>query len=171
MWKRDEAEDRATARPEAVSEQERRPAAGRGERATIGRSITIRGDVTGDEDLVIQGRVEGSVDLKEHAVTVGPEGVVKADITGRLVTVEGNVEGNLRADEQVVLRGSARVQGDISAPRVTLEDGAYFKGGVEMGDSAGRKGMGQPLRAQAARPAEVAGGSAVAGQGGTRSGE
>jgi len=104
------------------------------ERATIGRSITIRGEVTGDEDLLIQGRVDGSVDLKQHAVTIGREGEVKANIIGRIVTVEGKVEGNLTADEQVILKASATVQGDISAPRVVLEDGARFRGGVDMAD-------------------------------------
>jgi cytoskeletal protein CcmA (bactofilin family) len=111
-----------------------------GERATIGRSITIRGEVTGDEDLLIQGRVDGSVDLKQHSVTVGREGEVKANIIGRVVTVEGKVEGNLSADEQVILRASATVQGDISAPRVVLEDGARFRGGVDMGEAAVKKG-------------------------------
>jgi cytoskeletal protein CcmA (bactofilin family) len=106
------------------------------ERATIGRSITIRGEVTGDEDLLIQGRVDGSVDLKQHSVTVGREGEVKANITARVVTVEGKVEGNLSADEQVILRASATVQGDITAPRVVLEDGARFRGGVDMGEAA-----------------------------------
>jgi cytoskeletal protein CcmA (bactofilin family) len=109
-----------------------------GERAAIGRSITIRGEVTGEEDLLIQGRVEGSVDLKEQAVTVGREGTVKANISGRMVTVEGEVEGDLTALEQVILRSSARVQGDITAPRVVLEDGATFRGGIDMGAPTGK---------------------------------
>jgi cytoskeletal protein CcmA (bactofilin family) len=141
MWKKEDAEKPANVRPEPRAEpreqQQRSP--DRAERATIGRSITVRGDVTGDEDLLIQGRVEGTVDLKQHSVTVGADGEVKADISGRVVTVEGSVEGNLRADEQVVLRSTGRVQGDISSPRVTLEDGAYFRGGVDMTEpGAGR---------------------------------
>ena len=104
--------------------------------ATIGPSITIKGEVSGDEDLLIQGRVEGSIDLKERAVTVGPDGKVNAGIDGRVVTVEGKVEGNLQALEQVILRSSARVQGDIKAPRVVLEDGATFRGMVDMGEPA-----------------------------------
>lgn len=107
-------------------------------RATIGRSITIRGEVTGDEDLLIQGRVDGSVNLKQHTVTVGADGEVKANVIGRVVTVEGSVEGNLTADEQVILRSSAQVEGDIAAPRVVLEDGARFRGGVDMGGASGR---------------------------------
>jgi len=112
-----------------------RPAAGSSERATIGRSITIQGDVSGDEDLLIQGRVEGSVELKLQSVTVGGEGRVKADIAGRVVIVEGEVEGDLRAKEQVILRSTARVHGDISAPRVVVEDGANFRGLVDMGEA------------------------------------
>jgi cytoskeletal protein CcmA (bactofilin family) len=108
-------------------------------RATIGRSITIKGEVTGDEDLVIQGHVEGSVDLKQHSVTVGPEGEVRANIRGRIVTIEGRVHGGLSGNEQVILRSSASVEGDIAAPRVVLEDGAHFRGGVDMGEAAGAK--------------------------------
>ena len=100
--------------------------------ATIGPSIKIKGDVTGDEDLVIQGRIDGTVNLTKHNVTVGPEGRVKANIFGRSVIVEGEVEGDLQGEEQIVLRRTAKVQGNISAPRVTLEDGASFRGGIDM---------------------------------------
>lgn len=137
MWKRDEAPNPVPNEPQPEKPMTRpdppRPAPVTGERATIGRSITIKGEVSGDEDLLIQGQVDGSVDLKQQAVTVGREGKVKAHITGRMVTVEGEVEGNLNADEQVILRSSARVQGDITAPRVVLEDGATFRGGIDMG--------------------------------------
>ncbi len=140
MWKKDEAvptfppspdREERPRRPEAPP-SESRP----GERATIGRSITIVGEVKGDEDLLIQGRVEGSVDLKDQSVTVGRDGRVKANVTARVVAVEGDVEGDLRAEEQVILRSSASVQGDIVAPRVILEDGARFRGLVDMGDPA-----------------------------------
>jgi len=138
MWKKDDipAPAPAGSRPEEgtrrpVTPQGSRPS---GEMATIGRSIVIKGEVTGDEDILIQGRVDGSVTLKQQSVTVGPEGRVKANITGRNVIVEGEVEGNLKAEDQVLLRSTARVQGDISASRLVLEDGAVFRGGVEMGD-------------------------------------
>lgn len=106
--------------------------------ATIGPSITIKGDVTGNEDLVIQGKIDGKVDLAKHNVTIGPEGRVKADVFGRSVIVEGEVEGDLRGEEQVILRHSAKVQGNITAPRVALEDGATFRGGIEM-ESSGKR--------------------------------
>lgn len=109
-----------------------RPASAGAERASIGPSIAIKGDVSGNEDLVIQGRIEGSVQLGQHRVTVGPEGRVKADISGRTVTVEGEVTGNLRGQEQVVLRSTARVEGDIESPRVVIEDGATFRGSIDM---------------------------------------
>lgn len=105
--------------------------------ATIGPSIVIRGEVTGNEDLLIQGQVDGSVALDLHSVTVGSGGRVKADITGRVITIEGHVEGDLNAKEQIILRGSATVQGDLKAPRVVLEDGASFRGLVDMGARGG----------------------------------
>ena len=171
MWKKDEVTpDHAasqTSTPARQSYGSSGGAAGRG-RATIGTSITIRGEVTGDEDLLIEGRVEGSVDLKQHAVTVGSEGQVKAGITGRVVTVEGSVEGDLRAEEVVVLRSTARVQGDITAPRVVLEDGATFRGAVDMGDQGSRvrtgtqASAGRSASSGAKAPAEAAASGNVA---------
>jgi len=120
--------------------------------ATIGPSIKIKGDVSGDEDLLIQGQVEGKVKLGKHNVTIGSDGHVKADVHGRSVVVEGQVEGDLHAKEQIVLRHTARVEGSITAPRVTLEDGAVFRGGIEM-DAGGKDGK------------AVIGKSADAGQG------
>ena len=127
--------------------------------AVIGRSITIKGEVTGDEDLVIEGRVDGSVDLQQHAVTVGPEGQVKANLSGRIVTVEGRVEGNVTADDQVVLRRSSWVKGDIRAPRVVLDDGAHFRGGIFMGEDAvpKRNAEAAAQRASATEPSKTNG--------------
>lgn len=148
MWKKDDVMPPTSSNPQPEAPtprpEPRRPASTGSERATIGRSITIRGEVSGDEDLLIQGRIDGSVDLQEQSVTVGREGRVKANITARVVTVEGEVEGDLRAQEQVILRSAARVEGDISAPRVVLEDGATFRGLVDMGDpSRGEKKAGE----------------------------
>lgn len=141
MWRKTEPDD--TQRPEARSPQpssstpSREPVRG-SERATIGPSIAIQGDVTGEEDLVIQGRVEGKVDLKQHSVTVGKNGRVRADVYGRTITIEGEVQGNLYGEEQIVVRQSGRVEGNITAPRVTLEDGARFKGSIDMETQKGR---------------------------------
>lgn len=139
MWKKDDAtavaehDVNTTPRPTPPSRPAQQPSVAGG-RATIGPSITIRGEVSGDEDLLIEGKVDGSVDLELHSVTVGGAGRVKANITARVVTVEGEVEGDLKAQEQVILRSAARVKGDITAPRVVLEDGSNFRGLVDMGD-------------------------------------
>jgi len=112
----------------AASEPPRRPS----ERATIGPSIFIKGDLSGEEDLVIEGRVEGKVDLKQNNVTVGKNGRVKADVFGKVVVVEGEVDGNVFAREQAILRQSGAIRGNITAPRVILEDGSRFKGSIDM---------------------------------------
>jgi cytoskeletal protein CcmA (bactofilin family) len=166
MWKKGEVEEMSGTSANPASTTPTRsaggqPQAGRGGSATIGPSITICGDVTGDEDLLIQGRVEGTVTLKQHNVTVGPDGTVRASIHGRTVTIEGDVEGDLRGEEQVVLRNSARHQGNIQAPRVTLEDGAKFRGGIDMGEEsstqAGPAGRKTAPRTEAAPKAKEPG--------------
>lgn len=102
------------------------------EKATIGPSITIKGELIGDEDLLIQGRVEGRVDLRKQNITVGKSGRVKGDLFGQCIYIEGEVEGNLFGDGQVVVQQSGVVQGNITAPRVSLEDGSKFKGSINM---------------------------------------
>jgi len=106
------------------------------ETATVGPSIQIRGDLAGDEDLVVQGRVEGTITLKQNLVTIGQEGQVNATVNARVVVVEGQVEGDLNGEEQVVLKNSANVRGNIAAPRITVEDGAHFKGSIDMESKA-----------------------------------
>jgi cytoskeletal protein CcmA (bactofilin family) len=108
------------------------PARRTGGSATIGPSIFIKGDLSGEEDLVIEGRVEGKVDLKQNNVTVGKDGRVRADVFGKVVIVEGEVDGNVFAREQAILRQSGAIRGNITAPRVILEDGSRFKGSIDM---------------------------------------
>ncbi len=100
--------------------------------ATVGPSIFIKGDLSGDEDLVIEGRVEGKIDLKQHNVTIGKNGRVRADVFGNTVIVEGEVDGNLFAQQQAIVRTSGAVRGNITAPRVMLEDGSRFRGSIDM---------------------------------------
>ena len=104
----------------------------------IGPSIKIKGEVTGDEDLLIQGSVEGTVDLSQNEVTVGQTGQVAADITAKTIRIDGAVTGDINGNENVVISKSGNVRGNIVAPRVTLEDGAIFKGSIDMdpGDTA-----------------------------------
>jgi cytoskeletal protein CcmA (bactofilin family) len=139
MWKKDEEQSPQSTVDAAARPQPTRAPTSTGGRATIGPSISIRGDVTGSEDLLIQGRVDGSVTLDLYAVSVGGEGRVTANISGRVITIEGTVEGDLTAEEQIILRGTAHVQGDIKAPRVVLEDGATFRGLVDMGAARSAK--------------------------------
>ncbi len=98
----------------------------------IGASIHIKGDVTGDEDLVIQGHVDGTVNLKGHNVTISKSAKVKANIEANQIIVEGELAGDMNGDEKVIIRQTGNVHGNIVAPRVTLEDGALFKGSIEM---------------------------------------
>ena len=108
------------------------PARSGGAPAVIGASITVKGDVIGEEDLVIDGRVEGEIKVNRHAVTVGRNGRIKADIHAKSIQVEGEVLGNLWGDEAVVIRRTGKVQGNVTAPRVTLEDGSTFRGSIDM---------------------------------------
>jgi len=104
----------------------------RAEVAHIGKSVLIKGELSGSEDLYLDGEVEGSVDLKQHSLTVGPHGRVRANIRAREVIVHGKVEGNIQGDEKVELKKSAVLAGDISTQRITIEDGAYFKGAIDI---------------------------------------
>jgi len=98
----------------------------------IGPSIEIKGDLTGGEDLHVEGRVEGKIELRRHNIGIGKNGRVAADIFGKVITVEGEVHGNLYGEEQIVLRHSSTVRGNLTAPRVTLVDGSNFKGSIDM---------------------------------------
>ncbi|MFQ5694296.1 MAG: polymer-forming cytoskeletal protein [Nitrospinota bacterium] len=100
--------------------------------AKIGQSLFIKGDVTGSEDLTVEGRVEGRIDLKDHNLTIGPNGRVHAEIHARNISIVGEVTGNVVADEKVELTDTARLIGDIRAPRIAVSDGAKFKGSVDM---------------------------------------
>ncbi len=131
MWKRNENEE-PIAEPRSMPvEPSMSPRPAR-EAATIGPSISIRGDVSGEEDLIVQGQVEGTVTLRQNNVIVGKEGRIKANVYARVIEIEGQVEGDLHGDEQVVVRRSGNIRGNVVAPRVTLEDGCKFKGSIDM---------------------------------------
>jgi cytoskeletal protein CcmA (bactofilin family) len=108
------------------------------DQATIGESLVIKGEVTGSESLYIDGRVEGSINLSGNRVTVGRNGVVAANINAREIVVLGKVRGNLTASDRVDIRSDGSLTGDVIAARISIEDGAFFKGGIDI-----RKG-GQP---------------------------
>ena len=100
--------------------------------ATIGPTIRIKGDLLGEENLIIEGQVEGTINLEKNDLTIGSAGSVKANIQAKGVIVEGQVQGDIVGKEKVVIRRTGNMRGNIVAPRVTLEDGAMFKGSIEM---------------------------------------
>jgi len=102
------------------------------EMAHIGKSVFIKGELSGSEDLYVDGEVEGTIELRGHSLTVGPNGRVRAHVHARNVVVQGKVTGNIQASERVDLRASANVTGDIITQRISVEDGAYFKGGIDV---------------------------------------
>jgi cytoskeletal protein CcmA (bactofilin family) len=103
-----------------------------GQIAIIGQSIQIKGELTGNEDLTIDGTVEGNIQLKENNLTIGPNGNIKADINAKRVTIIGEVLGNITAEETVEIRENGKLRGNITSPRIVIADGAFFKGSVEM---------------------------------------
>ena len=100
--------------------------------AHIGKSVLVKGELSGSEDLYLDGEVEGSILLKDHSLIVGPHGLVRANISARDVVVHGKVDGNIRGTERVELKKSAVLVGDISTQRIIVEDGAFFKGAVDI---------------------------------------
>jgi cytoskeletal protein CcmA (bactofilin family) len=119
------------------------------EQATLGKSLVIKGEVTGSESLYIDGRVEGSITLPGNRVTVGRNGVVSANISAREIVVLGKVRGNMTASDRVDIRGEGSLTGDVVSQRISIEDGAYFKGGIDI-----RK-PGQKANGEAKEPAST----------------
>ena len=102
------------------------------DQATIGKSLIIKGEVTGSESLYIDGRVEGSINLPGNRVTVGRNGIVAANINAREIVVMGKLKGNLSAQDRVDIRSEGSLTGDVVAQRISIEDGAFFKGGIDI---------------------------------------
>jgi cytoskeletal protein CcmA (bactofilin family) len=139
----------AAAAPKAASRS--------GEVAVIGRSIQINGDVRGDEDLRIEGDISGTVHLKNSNLTIGKEGKVRADVYAKSITVHGTTEGDLYATERVNVHIDANVRGNITSPKVGLEEGAKFKGSIEMDQEEVNKALGKAnVHAATERPSAKA---------------
>ena len=161
MWKRDEAVRPASGqpavppspaplmtgtpgpRPEPSHNQEK-------DIVNIGKSVVIKGELDGSEDLTIEGHVEGTIQLRDHVLTIGPNGRIKAQIFAKSVIVLGEVTGNVTASDKVDIRDNGSVDGDIVSPRVAIAEGAHFRGSVDMQ----RKGTAAP--AQGTKPAQPA---------------
>ena len=113
----------------------------------IGKSVVIKGELNGSEDLTIEGHVEGTIQLREHVLTIGPNGRIKAQVFAKSVIVLGEVTGNVTASEKVDIRDNGSVDGDIVSPRVAIAEGAHFRGSVDM------QRKGQPAAKAEAKPA------------------
>jgi cytoskeletal protein CcmA (bactofilin family) len=145
MWKRDEAVKPTTSgqatstgptvqssqSSSSTSQPEPRQQTGR-DVVNIGKSVVIKGELNGSEDLTIEGQVEGKIELKDHVLTIGPNGKIKAQVFAKALIVLGEVNGNVTATDKVEIRDGGSVDGDIIAPRVAIADGAHFRGSVDM---------------------------------------
>jgi cytoskeletal protein CcmA (bactofilin family) len=131
----------------------------------IGKSVVIKGELSGSEDLTIEGHVEGKIELKDNVLTIGPNGRIKAAVFAKAVIVLGEVNGNIAASEKVDIRDGGSVDGDIVSPKVAIAEGAHFRGSVDMQKKAGAPAQpgkpetsksavaAPPVAAQAAQPA------------------
>jgi len=150
MWKRDEAvkpTGPGTPAPAApVQTQANAPAQPESRRqqmmerdvVNIGKSVVIKGELNGSEDLTIEGHVEGKIELRDHVLTIGPNGKIKAQVFAKAVIVLGEVNGNVTATEKVDIRDGGSVDGDIISPRVAIAEGAHFRGSVDMQRKGGQ---------------------------------
>ncbi len=102
----------------------------------IGKSISLKGTITGSEDLYVDGKIEGSIDLGKNSVTIGLNGQVQADVSAREVIILGKLSGNVTATDRVEIRAQGALTGDVTAARISIEDGAFFKGGIDIQKTA-----------------------------------
>jgi cytoskeletal protein CcmA (bactofilin family) len=121
----------------------------------IGKSVVIKGELNGSEDLTIEGQVEGKIELRQNVLTIGPNGRIKAQVFAKSVIVLGEVTGNVTATEKVDIRDNGSVDGDIAAPRVAIAEGAHFRGSIDMQRTVGKPGTEtktEPKAAAASQP-------------------
>lgn len=124
--------------------------------ANIGQSIVFKGELSGDEDLEIEGQVEGNVSLTNNQLTVGANGRLRAEVQAKVILVIGHVTGNLTATERIEIQATGIVDGDIKAPRLLVQEGAVLNGSIDMGKSSASTGQ-KPASGSAAGPAATAG--------------
>jgi cytoskeletal protein CcmA (bactofilin family) len=147
------AESRSTEPYRSYEAASTKPADRKGECAVIGRSIQIEGAVRGNEDLRIEGDVSGTVELKDSSLTIGREGKVRADVYAKSIIVDGTTEGDLYATDRIIVHVNAQVRGNITAPKVGVEEGAKFKGSIEMDQDAVEKAFNKANLQGGTRPA------------------
>lgn len=159
MWKRDDAVKPPAGQGQGTPAGEPAAAASRPaeprrqlerDAVNIGKSVVIKGELNGSEDLTIEGQVEGKIELRQNVLTIGPNGKIKAEVFAKAVIVLGEVTGDVSATEKVDIRDNGSVDGDITSPRVAIADGAHFRGSIDM------QGSGAAQAAKpAAKPADV----------------
>jgi cytoskeletal protein CcmA (bactofilin family) len=169
MWKRDEAVRPTGGQPTAAPPPPQAPVVAPSPRpevthlvekdiVNIGKSVVIKGELNGSEDLTIEGHVEGTIQLRDHVLTIGPNGRIKAQVFAKAVIVLGEVTGNVTASDKVDIRDNGSVDGDIVSPRVAIAEGAHFRGSVDMqrkgaAPAQGKPAAQPPVAAPAATPA------------------
>jgi cytoskeletal protein CcmA (bactofilin family) len=164
MWKRDESVKPATPPPPATSASPAVPPAVSAapqhhdartqierDRVNIGKSVVIKGELSGSEDLTIEGHCEGRIELRDNVLTIGPNGKIRAEVFAKAVIVLGEVTGNVTASEKVDIRDNGSVDGDIVSPRVAIAEGAHFRGSVDM-QRAGAKPAAGPAKVETKAP-------------------
>jgi cytoskeletal protein CcmA (bactofilin family) len=170
MWKRDEAVKPtgptagtpapppatpvAAPAPVSTRSEEVRPSAGR-DMVNIGKSVVIKGELNGSEDLTVEGHVEGKIELRDHVLTIGPNGRIKAEVFAKSVIVLGEVTGNVTASEKVDIRDNGSVDGDIISPRVAIAEGAHFRGSVDMQRAGAARPSAQAKAPEPAKPSTM----------------
>ncbi|MGE3276289.1 MAG: polymer-forming cytoskeletal protein [Vicinamibacterales bacterium] len=160
MWKRDESVKPAAAPPAPTApaaQASTGPAHGESrqigsDKVNIGKSVVIKGELSGSEDLTIEGHVEGKIELRDNVLTIGPNGKIRAEVFAKAVVVLGEVVGNVTASDKVDIRDNGSVDGDITSPRVAIAEGALFRGSVDMQ----RGGQKAPAAAPAAQGGQAA---------------
>ncbi len=128
------------------------PAGPAGDQATIGKGLMIKGEISGSESLFIDGKVEGAINLPGNRVTVGRNGQVAANISAREIVVLGKIRGNVAATDRVNIRSEGALTGDVSAARISIEDGAFFKGGIDIRKPEAKQAAAQASAAAASAP-------------------
>jgi cytoskeletal protein CcmA (bactofilin family) len=173
MWKRDEAAKpggqsqpssapapvtpaappvaAAAARPQPITSVD--TPRGLEKTVNIGKSVIIKGELNGSEDLTIEGQVEGKIELRQNVLTIGPNGKIKAQVFAKSVIILGEVTGNVTATEKVDIRDNGSVDGDITAPRVAIAEGAHFRGSIDMQRAGAKPGESKPAEKAAEQKA------------------
>ncbi len=140
MWNKDDQRNEPVAAAPTAAPQPPRPApsSGGGQPAYIGKSISIEGTITGSDDLVIEGRVKGSIKLSDNMLTIGANGVVDADVEAKEIRVQGKLNGATKARDRIEIGKTGSVEGEVTTSRIAVEDGAVFRGSVNIATPEGK---------------------------------